>query len=103
MSDERSDALVLYGATGDLAHKKIFPSIYAMAAAGRLEVPVIGVASSAGDDAFLHEKVRASIAEHVPDADRSVVDRLCDQVRYVSGDYREDVVYDQLASVVAGA
>lgn len=103
MSAERGDALVLFGATGDLAHKKIFPAIYAMAAAGRLEAPVVGVASSAGDDDFLREKLRASLAEHVPDADRHVTDRLCERVRYVSGDYREDDVYDRLAELVAGA
>jgi glucose-6-phosphate 1-dehydrogenase len=100
---ERCDALVLFGATGDLAHKKIFPAIYAMAVDGRLEAPVVGVASSAGDDEFLREKVRASIAEQVPDADAHVVDRLCERVRYVSGDYREGDVYDALAGVVQGA
>ena len=103
MTPQRSDALVLFGATGDLAHKKIFPAIYAMAAAGRLEVPVIGVASSDGDDEFLRQKVRASLAEAIQDPDRHVVDRLCERVRYVSGDYREDQVYDDLASVVDGA
>ena len=103
MSPERSDALVLFGATGDLAHKKIFPAIYAMAAQGHLEVPVIGVASSAGDDGFIRDKVRASLDELVPDADPHVVDRLCEQVSYVSGDYREPAVYDELARVLDGA
>jgi glucose-6-phosphate 1-dehydrogenase len=98
---ERSDALVLFGATGDLAHKKIFPAVYAMAAQGRLEVPVIGVASSAGDDAFLVERFRASIEAQVPDADPAVVDAVAARLRYVSGDYREAQVYDDLASVLA--
>ncbi len=100
---ERCDALVLFGATGDLAHKKIFPAIYAMAAAGRLDVPVIGVASSEGDDAFLRDKIRASLAENVPDADPAVVEALCAEVRYVSGDYREDAVYDAMSAVIDGA
>ena len=99
---EHSDALVLFGATGDLAHKKIFPAIVAMAAHGRLEVPVIGVASSAGDDAFLRERLRASVAEHAPDTDPHVVDRLCERLRYVSGDYREPEVFDRLAEVLDG-
>ena len=99
---DRCDALVLFGATGDLAHKKIFPSIYAMAAAGRLEVPVIGVASSEGGDDFIHDKLRASLAEQVPDADPHVVDRLVERMTYVSGDYREPTVFDQLASVLEG-
>ena len=93
---ERSDALVLFGATGDLAHKKIFPSLYAMAVDGLLEVPVIGVASSAGDDEFLRDKVRASLAEQVDDAEADVVEQLLSQVRYVSGDYREPAVFDEL-------
>ena len=57
----RSDALVLFGATGDLAHKKIFPAVYHLESQGRLAGPVIGVASSAGDDAFLRAKARASL------------------------------------------
>ncbi len=100
---DRSDALVLFGATGDLAHKKIFPAIYAMAAQGHLEVPVIGVASSAGDDEFIRNKVRASLDELVPDAEPHVVDRLIERVSYVSGDYREPGVYDELAKVLDGA
>jgi glucose-6-phosphate 1-dehydrogenase len=102
-SAERCDALVLFGATGDLAHKKIFPAIYAMAVDGELEVPVIGVASSAGDDDFLRAKVRASLDEQVDGADATVVEALCERVRYVSGDYREPDVYDALAAVVDGA
>ncbi|WP_426574332.1 glucose-6-phosphate dehydrogenase [Aquihabitans sp. McL0605] len=100
---ERSDALVLFGATGDLAHKKIFPAIYALAAEGRLEIPIIGVASSPGDDGFIHEKLRASIDELVPHADPRVVDRMCARLTYVSGDYRESTVYDLLAKVLGNS
>ncbi len=105
MSDPRagrSDALVLFGATGDLAYKKIFPSVYALAASGRLGVPVIGVASSEGDDAWLRDRARASIAEHVADADPAVVDDLVASISYVSGDYRERSVFDLLATALDG-
>ena len=102
MTADRSDALVLFGATGDLAHKKIFPAIYAMAAQDRLQMPVIGVASSSGDDEFIREKARASLAEMVPDADDEVVERTITQISYVSGDYREPDVYDELAKVLDG-
>jgi glucose-6-phosphate 1-dehydrogenase len=98
----RSDALVLFGATGDLARKKIFPAVYALEATDRLGVPVIGVASSSGDDAFLHDIARSSIAEGVPDADPAVVDRLVERIRYVSGDYREPQVFDDLAGALGG-
>ncbi len=98
----RSDALVLFGATGDLARKKIFPACYQMEALGRLEAPVIGVSSSEGDDEFLRDKVRASIDEEVPDADPEVLDRLCERVHYTPGDYREGTVFDDLAKVLDG-
>jgi len=98
----RSDALVLFGATGDLAHKKIFPAVYAMEAQGRLEVPVIGVASSEGDTAYLDDRVRASIADVVPDHDEEVLARLIERVCYVSGDYREPAVFEELAKSLDG-
>jgi glucose-6-phosphate 1-dehydrogenase len=100
--DAHSDALVLFGATGDLARKKIYPAIYALEATGRLGLPVIGVASSAGDDAFLQDIVRTSIAEGVDDPKADVVDGLVERVRYVSGDYREPQVFDDLAAALAG-
>ena len=96
----RSDALVLFGATGDLAYKKIFPAVYQMEAAGGLDGRVIGVASSQGDDEFLRGRVRESVTELVPDFDQAVLDRLLDQVHYVSGDYREEQVYRDLAEVL---
>ena len=99
---ERSDALVLFGATGDLAHKKIFPAIYQMERDGRLEVPVVGVASSEGDDDMLRALVQASITELVEDPDTEVVDRLLARVGYVSGDYREPAVFDALAERLKG-
>ncbi len=98
----RTDALVLFGATGDLARKKIFPALYAMVAEDLLDGPVIGVASSSGDDDFLRDKARASIDEQVDDVDADVVDRLVDQIRYVSGDYREGDVYDALGTALEG-
>ncbi|MCU1498963.1 MAG: zwf [Acidimicrobiales bacterium] len=98
----RSDAVVLFGATGDLAYKKLFPAVYAMEAAGRLEAPVIGVASSEGDDGFLREKAREAILESVDDVDPEVLDRLLARIRYVPGDYREPTVYEDLAKALEG-
>ncbi|MBX3314407.1 MAG: glucose-6-phosphate dehydrogenase [Actinobacteria bacterium] len=96
----RSDALVLFGATGDLAHKKIFPALYEMAADGELEVPVIGVASSVGDDAYLRSKVWSSVNELVDDVDDRVLDRLLSRIRYVSGDYRDARVFEDLGKLL---
>ena len=79
-----SDALVLFGATGDLAHKKIFPALYAMAKRGALSVPVIGVARSKWDLPRFQARVRDSILE---DAGRIDDERALEQVtslvRYV--------------------
>ena len=60
----RSDALVLFGATGDLAYRKIFPALQAMARRGRLDFPVIGVARSDWTREQLVERARASVTEH---------------------------------------
>jgi len=59
----RSDALVLFGASGDLAHKQIFPALYAMTKRGVLNVPVIGVACSNWNLEHLHARVRDSVAQ----------------------------------------
>jgi len=59
-----ADALVFFGATGDLAYKKIFPALQAMARRGRLDVPVVGVAKAGWTTAQLCERARASLAQH---------------------------------------
>ena len=61
MAASRSDALVLFGVTGDLAHKMIFPALYAMVKRGALKVPVIGVAFPKWSLAQLHKRVTDSI------------------------------------------
>ena len=83
-----SDALVLFGATGDLAHRKIYPALQALLRRGKLDVPVIGVAASAWNLDRLRERVRDSLAHHGT-FDADACGRLCDQLRYVAGDYRD--------------
>jgi glucose-6-phosphate 1-dehydrogenase len=95
---ERSDALVLFGATGDLAHKKIFPAVYELEKDGRLDMPVIGVASSQGDDDWLRDRARSALDDYRDDLDADVVAALLARIQYVSGDYREGTVFDDLAS-----
>lgn len=90
--------VVLFGATGDLAAKKLFPALYEMEVAGRLEVPVIGVSSSTWDDDQLRARVRESVTAAVSDVDAHVLDRLCGRMAYLPGDYREDRTFDQLAA-----
>jgi glucose-6-phosphate 1-dehydrogenase len=95
-----SDALVLFGATGDLARKKIYPAVYEMERAGRCGVPVIGVSSSEWSDDDLRNRARESISAKGPVDDKAwkaLAERLC----YVSGDYREDSTFDVLAEKLA--
>ena len=99
----RSDALVLFGVTGDLAYKMIFPALYAMAKRGALEVPVIGVASSAWSLAELRARATASIKASGRIDDRDALRRLLSSLRYVAGDYRDPATYAALKRTLGNA
>jgi len=92
-----TDGLILFGATGDLAAKKLFPALYEMEEGERLDVPVIGVSSSNWTDEDLRQRARESVEAAVDDVDGEVLDRLCGRLSYMPGDYREDATFDQLA------
>ena len=92
---EPSDALVFFGATGDLAYKKIFPALQALARRGRLDVPVIGVAKSGATLDQLVARARASIAEHGT-FDDEAFSQLVSQLRYVDGDYSEPATFQRV-------
>ncbi|TKR55940.1 glucose-6-phosphate dehydrogenase [Allopusillimonas ginsengisoli] len=98
-----ADALVVFGITGDLAHKKIFPALYAMAQSGVLQVPVVGVASSSVTTEQLDERIRRSINEAVAKPDVNVLDRLISLVRYVDGDYRDSSTFERLKQALGKA
>src|SRR6202023_1284263 len=91
-----ADALVLFGAMGDLAHKKIFPALYNMVRHGHLDVPVIGVARAARTDAHLKERVRDSIQQQGGDIDQEALAKLLKLLRYVGGDYEKPETFDLL-------
>jgi glucose-6-phosphate 1-dehydrogenase len=101
--EKKSDALVLFGMTGDLAHKKIFPALYAMAKRGKLNVPVIGVASSAMTRAQLRKRIAASLRESGKIDDKPAFEQLVSQVRYVSGDYSRPDTFTKLKQALDGA
>jgi glucose-6-phosphate 1-dehydrogenase len=86
MTEPPSDALVLFGATGDLAFKQIFPALYAMAGRGQLNIPVIGFARQAWTDEQLRARARESIAAK-GDVNTKVFESLAGRLRYVAGDY----------------
>jgi glucose-6-phosphate 1-dehydrogenase len=83
----RSDALVLFGITGDLAYKKIFPALQGLVRRGRLDVPIIGVAREAWTREELIERARASVAQHGGGVDPEAFPKLAALLRYASGDY----------------
>ena len=91
MSEVRSDALVFFGATGDLAYKKIFPALHAMVKRGHLDVPVVGVAKSGWNLDNLRARAQ-SIQTHGGIHPESF-DRLCRLLRYVDGDYTDSSTF----------
>src|SRR5688572_7276564 len=95
MSDTRSDALVFFGATGDLAYKKIFPALQAMAGRGTLDVPVIGVAKAGWTLDQLRARGQESVEKN-GGLDRAAFDTLCRQLRYVDGDYNDEATFATL-------
>ncbi len=96
MSEQaNSDALVFFGATGDLAHKKIFPSLQAMSNAGHLNVPVIGVAKAGWGLEQLKAHARDSITQH-GGFDADAFAKLASRLRYVDGDYGDSSTFEAL-------
>jgi len=98
-----SDALVLFGVTGDLAHKKIFPALYALAKRGVLEVPVVGVATSKWSLAQLQQRATDSIKSSGRIDDRQALRRLLSLLRYVDGDYNDPGTFKALKKTLGAA
>ena len=96
MSAPRADALVLFGATGDLSKRKLFPALYNLVRHGRLGVPVIGVARDNWTDETFCEHARAAMTESVKDADPVVVDTAVKGLDLVAGDYSNLATFQQL-------
>jgi glucose-6-phosphate 1-dehydrogenase len=98
----RSDALVFFGASGDLAYKKIFPALQAMARRGRLDFPVVGVARSGWTCEQLVERARASVTEY-GGLDEDAFKVLASRLRYVDGDYNEESTFRTLKAELQDA
>ena len=103
MSAGVADALVLFGATGDLAHKKIYPALQAMVARGTLSVPVIGVARAGYKREEFEEYIRDSLEQSRAGLDAAAFAKLKGLLRYVDGDYREDATFAQLREALGAA
>jgi glucose-6-phosphate 1-dehydrogenase len=102
MSDFHSDALVFFGATGDLAYKKIFPALQAMLKRGYLNIPVIGVAKSGWNLDQFRERARESVAQH-GGLDAEAFGKLIGLLRYVDGDYTDPATFEALRKELNGA
>lgn len=99
----RSDALIFFGASGDLAYKKIFPALYAMVKKGVLDVPVVGVAHSKWTLTQLRKRARDSIAHAGGVDDKRALDLLLSLLKYVDGDYNDANTFADLANVLGDA
>ena len=102
MSGQSSDALVFFGATGDLAYKKIFPSLQAMVKRGVLDVPVIGVAKSGWGLEQLQARARDSLEKH-GGVDAAAFSKLMKLLRYVDGDYADPGTFATLRNLLGSA
>src|SRR5438034_10226782 len=97
-----SDALVFFGATGDLAYKKIFPALQAMLKRGHLDVPVIGVARSGWNLEQLRARAHDSLEKH-GGVDAAAFDKLSGLLRYVDGDYTDPATFQTIRKELRGA
>ena len=103
MSNTQSDALVLYGVTGDLAHKMIFPALYAMVKRDVLTVPVIGVAFPQWSLAHLHKRVADSIERSGGIDNKRAFQKLLSLLKYVSGDYQDSNTFKEIKRALGHA
>ena len=102
MGSEASDALVFFGATGDLAHKKIFPALQALARRGHLDIPVIGVAKAGWTLDQLKARAADSVERH-GGLDPTAFGRLAGRLRYIDGDYADPATFKSLRQELGNA
>jgi glucose-6-phosphate 1-dehydrogenase len=98
----RSDALVFFGATGDLAYKKIFPALQALVRDGELDMPVIGVAKAGWTLEQLQARVRDILEPGEGGVDEAAFARLSAQLRYIDGDYEDPATFARLKRELQG-
>jgi glucose-6-phosphate 1-dehydrogenase len=102
MAAPHSDALVFFGATGDLAYKKIFPALQSMVRRGHLTMPVIGVAKAGWGIDQLRARAKDSLEKH-GGVDPAAFDKLCGLLRYVDGDYQDPATFQALRKELGSA
>src|SRR6202049_5024023 len=101
MAAPESDAFVFFGATGDLAYKKIFPALQALIRRGQLDMPIIGMARAGWTLDKLRERARDSL-EHNGEVDADASAKLSTRLKYVGGDYQDPATYERLRQGLDG-
>src|ERR1700693_2114417 len=102
MDNSQSDALVFFGATGDLAYKQIFPALQALVKRHDLKIPIVGVAKAGWNLDQLKARARDSVTTH-GGLDETAFAKLSALLQYVDGDYREPETFVQLRRVLGNA
>jgi glucose-6-phosphate 1-dehydrogenase len=102
MSDSHSDALVFFGATGDLAYKKIFPSLQAMVKRGTLNGPIVGVAKAGWNLEQFRARAHDSLEKH-GGVDPTAFGKLCSLLCYVDGDYQDSATFNSIRRELGGS
>ena len=99
-----ADAFLLFGATGDLAKKKLWPALYELTTEGRLEMPIVGIARSDWTDEQMRDRARESVrAKLGDDVDEAMLEAMCARIRYLAGDYTNESTWPRLAELTEGA
>src|SRR4051812_5157856 len=103
MANDAADVLAIFGISGDLAKKMTFRALYRLEAAGKLEVPIVGVAIDDWDDEKLREHAREAIGSSVGSPDEDVSARLAKRLTYVQGDYGEEDTFKRVGKALGDA
>jgi glucose-6-phosphate 1-dehydrogenase len=101
-SHESADALIMFGVTGDLVKRRLFPALYELEEDGALDIPVIGVSRSSDDDGALRQRARASLEFVGKDIDEEVFSRFAARLSHVPGDYRDPDTFSRIAEKAGG-
>lgn len=101
-AEQKADVLVLFGATGDLAKKKLFPALYDLEDLGQLDMPVFGVASSKWSQDVFRENVETAIRARKPNPDPKILNKLRNEMELIVGDYEDESTFVALAKALEG-
>lgn len=102
-SPAAADAFLLFGATGDLAKKKLLPALYQLTVEGRVDIPILGIARSEWSDDEMRDRVRESVRAKVDDVDEAALEKLCGNFRYIPGDYTNPDTWPKVLELTGGA